>query len=68
MFSTFGNSLEVALSEIIFPFGLINVRDGYNQVDIIQVKDEGEEITIDEIVEMPQFGFKINPIFTHPLR
>ena len=64
--STLGHHLEVALTEIIFPSGFKNVRNGYNQVSIIPVKDEGEELTIDEITEMPAIAFTIDPNFYTP--
>ena len=64
--STLGPHLEVALSEIIFPFGFKNVRDGYNQVNIIQVKDEGDTLTIDEITEMPSLAINVEPNFYTP--
>ena len=33
--SSIGRNLKVALSEITFPFGFKNVREGYNQVDFL---------------------------------
>ena len=61
-----GSDLEVALTEIIFPFGYENVRAGYNEVNIIPASDAGDEITIDEITEMPTMSFKVNPNFYTP--
>ena len=58
-----GHNLEVALNEITFPSGIINVRNGYNEIDVILVKDESGELTFDEIMQMPWIKFKINPRF-----
>lgn len=38
--ASMGRNLEVALTEISFPSGFINVRDGYNQIDVILAMDE----------------------------
>ena len=64
--SSIGRNLEVSLNEIIFPFGFINVRDGYNKIDAILVMGESKELTDDEITDMPRTEFKINPNYYNP--
>ena len=64
--SAIGRNLEVALNEITFPSGFINVRNGYNEISAILAMDEGEELTVDEITEMPRINFKIEPNFYNP--
>ena len=65
--SHIGQHLEVALTEIIFPFGFKNVREGYNEINIILAKDDGDELTINEINVMPSSSFKVKPNFYTPL-
>ena len=65
--SHIGQHLEVTLTEIIFPFGFKNVREGYNEINIILAKDDGNELTINEITEMPTMSFKVKPNFYTPL-
>lgn len=64
--SSLGSNLEVALSEIIFPSGYINVRNGYNNVDMILASDEGAELTNKEIFDMEWTKFTIDPNFYTP--
>ena len=54
--SHIGQHLEVALTEIIFPFGFKNVREGYNEINIILAKDDDNELSI-----------KVKPNFYTPL-
>ena len=64
--ASIGDNLEVALNEIIFPFGVMNVRDGYNQIDAILAMGESKELTVDEITDSPRTEFKINPNYYNP--
>ena len=61
--ASIGHNLEVSLNEITFPSGFINVRNGYNKIDVILAIDAGEELTVDEMTEMPRIKFEIEPNF-----
>jgi len=70
-----GQDLEVALCEIKFPFGgFKNVRDGYNEITVILAKDYDDadnaydELTNDEILDMPTVSFIVKPNFYTPLQ
>ena len=65
--SNIGHNLKVALSEIIFPFGFKNVREGYNQVDFIFATDKYKfynDDDDDEIISLNKFHIK--PDFYNP--
>ena len=64
--TSIGHNLEVSLNEITFPSGFLNVRNGYNKIDVILAIDEGEDLTVDEITEMPRIKFEIEPNFYKP--
>ena len=69
-----GQDLEVALSEMKFPSGFKNVRDGYNEITVILAKDYDDaddaydELTNDEILDMPTVSFIVKPNFYTPLQ
>ena len=47
--SSMGTNLKVALVDITFPSAFKNVRDGYNQIDVIPVMDESEKSAIKDL-------------------
>ena len=63
--SNIGHNLKVALSEIIFPFGFKNVREGYNQVDFILATDEFKFYDDDNLI-ISSNKFHIKPDFYNP--
>ena len=49
--SSMGHNLKVAIVDITFPLAFKNVRNGYNQIDVIPVMDKSEKSAVDKTIK-----------------